>query len=402
MKNWSKMSLEKSSWKMVWNETMIIIVMAIAFVLLIPITVFAEYYDLCDIDCVPDNYHFGDDIKQDMEVIVCEDKLRLQEKLIVEQCGVIPQFYEKSIAELKQLWGEMHGPVIPEFYPMEPYFKQFTEEDSFCLLNSEDYRNCLADNGPLEDLEISSQEAYTLLYHGCHSAARNLIASEDMTREEASYVFNECEFFVDYIIEASTGSSQYKVICSAPDGYCMEKHGVNNPDSYGICLEKWIPFCKTYEEKEIACGKGTIEKNGQCVVDISKQLESKSSNGGGCLIATATYGSELAPQVQQLRELRDNTLLQTESGASFINSFNKIYYSFSPVIADYERENPIFREMVKVAITPMISSLSILNYVEMPSDQEVLGYGISLILLNLVMYFVAPAVLIIQLKKRSN
>ena len=63
--------------------------------------------------------------------------------------------------------------------------------------------------------------------------------------------------------------------------------------------------------------------------------------GGGCLIATATYGSEMAPQVQQLRELRDNQLLQTESGTAFMGTFNDIYYSFSPIIADYERENPL-------------------------------------------------------------
>ena len=63
------------------------------------------------------------------------------------------------------------------------------------------------------------------------------------------------------------------------------------------------------------------------VVDITD-----SDNGGGCLIATATYGSELAPQVQQLREIRDNHLLGTESGTSFMNSFNQFYYSFSPVI----------------------------------------------------------------------
>jgi len=120
---------------------------------------------------------------------------------------------------------------------------------------------------------------------------------------------------------------------------------------------------------------------------------------GGCLIATATYGSVLAPQVQLLRELRDNTLIQTNSGSAFMMGFNQFYYTFSPTIADWERENPVFKEAVKLAITPLISSLSILNYVDMDSEAEVLGYGISLILLNVGMYFVAPTIVIIRLKK---
>jgi len=120
---------------------------------------------------------------------------------------------------------------------------------------------------------------------------------------------------------------------------------------------------------------------------------------GGCLIATATFGSELAPQVQQLREIRDNSLLQTESGRIFMESFNQFYYSFSPTIADLERENSMFKEAVKVTITPLLSSLSLLNYVNMDSDVEVLGYGISLILLNVGMYFVLPAVVIHRVRK---
>jgi len=83
-----------------------------------------------------------------------------------------------------------------------------------------------------------------------------------------------------------------------------------------------------------------------------------------------------------------------------MKSFNDFYYSFSPIIADYERENPVFREAVKIAITPMISSLSILNYVDMDSEFEVLGYGISLIVLNIGMYFVAPVVVIVGIRKR--
>ena len=121
---------------------------------------------------------------------------------------------------------------------------------------------------------------------------------------------------------------------------------------------------------------------------------------GGCLIATATYGSELAPQVQLLRELRDNQLLNTESGSAFMGMFNDVYYSFSPQIADLERENPVFKEMVKISITPLLTSLSLLNYVDMDSEESVLGYGISLILLNVGMYIGIPVVMIVGIRKR--
>ena len=88
---------------------------------------------------------------------------------------------------------------------------------------------------------------------------------------------------------------------------------------------------------------------------------------GGCLIATASYGSELAPQVQLLREIRDNTVLQTQSGESFMNGFNHIYYSFSPTIADYERENPVFKEAVKLTLTPLLASLTLLQHTDIDS-----------------------------------
>jgi len=119
---------------------------------------------------------------------------------------------------------------------------------------------------------------------------------------------------------------------------------------------------------------------------------------GGCLIATATYGSELAPQVQLLREIRDNTVLQTQSGTSFMTAFNQFYYSFSPAIADYERENTIFKETVKLTLTPLLVSLTLLQHVDIDSEYDMLGYGIGIILLNIGMYFVAPAVLITKIR----
>jgi len=125
-------------------------------------------------------------------------------------------------------------------------------------------------------------------------------------------------------------------------------------------------------------------------------------NGGGCLIATAAFGSELAPQVQLLREIRDNTILQTKSGSIFMTGFNQFYYSFSPAVADYERENTTFKEAVKLTLTPLLTSLTLLQYADIDSESEMLGYGISIILLNIGMYFVAPAVLITKIRKRVN
>ena len=145
-------------------------------------------------------------------------------------------------------------------------------------------------------------------------------------------------------------------------------------------------------EPEIGeCGPGTDLIDGKC------ELIDQPKEGGGCLIATAAYGSEMAPQVQFLREIRDNKVMSTESGVSFMTGFNQFYYSFSPVVADYERENPLFKEAVKIGLTPMVSSLAILDYAD--SEDEILGYGISLIILNVGMYIAAPAMIIYKARK---
>jgi hypothetical protein len=156
-----------------------------------------------------------------------------------------------------------------------------------------------------------------------------------------------------------------------------------------IGLEK--PEIKEQESGQ--CGPGTILVNGICTVDENIQ-------GGGCLIATAAYGSEMAPQVQFLREIRDSKVMSTAAGVSFMTGFNQLYYSFSPTIADLERENPIFKEIVKIGITPMLSSLSIMSAAD--SEQEIVGYGIGVILMNVGMYFVAPTMLFYSIKKAKT
>jgi hypothetical protein len=76
-----------------------------------------------------------------------------------------------------------------------------------------------------------------------------------------------------------------------------------------------------------------------------------------CLIATAAFGSELTPQVQYLRHFRDHYILSTASGTAFMKVFNNVYYSFSPQVAEYEREQPWLQATIKVALYPLFGIL---------------------------------------------
>jgi hypothetical protein len=170
----------------------------------------------------------------------------------------------------------------------------------------------------------------------------------------------------------------------------------NSEPTYKAWFDENFPDQTIYEAvgleppKTGICGTGTHFVDGVCIAD---------RQGGGCLIATAAYGSEMSEQVQFLREMRDNTVLGTESGYAFMETFNSIYYSFSPTIADLERQSTIFKNTVQIAITPLLSSLSILSLADIDSEEEMLGYGIGVILLNLGVYVASPAIAVIKVRK---
>ena len=147
-----------------------------------------------------------------------------------------------------------------------------------------------------------------------------------------------------------------------------------------------------YESMTTSGGGGGAD-NGDDVSPVRN--DTGNGDGGGCLIATAAFGSELAPQVQQLRDLRDNTVLATASGTAFMSGFNQVYYAFSPAVSDLERENPAFKSAVRVALVPMLSSLSLLNHANIDTESEMLGYGLAVIVLNVGMYIGAPTFAII-------
>jgi hypothetical protein len=185
-----------------------------------------------------------------------------------------------------------------------------------------------------------------------------------------------------------------------PTGQTVLTRAVQTDSGGNFELQFKIPSYGTSGNYDIIANAKVNGNVATATKTISQSSQSTSAKGGGCLIATAAFGSELAPQVQMLREIRDNQLLHTQAGTGFMTGFNSFYYSFSPTVADWERQNPVFKEMVKDTITPLITSLTILQYVPINSEATALFYGIGIILLNIGMYFVAPTVVVLKIKNR--
>jgi peptide/nickel transport system substrate-binding protein len=80
-------------------------------------------------------------------------------------------------------------------------------------------------------------------------------------------------------------------------------------------------------------------------------------NAPKCVIATATYGSEVSPEVQFLRNFRDNMILKTNVGSNFMLAFNVWYYSFSPTVAQSIAGNFALKTGMKYVLYPVISIL---------------------------------------------
>jgi len=78
-----------------------------------------------------------------------------------------------------------------------------------------------------------------------------------------------------------------------------------------------------------------------------------------CVIATATYGSELSPQVQLLRNFRENIALKTFAGSSFMTAFNAWYYSWSPPVATAIAPDNAARATMRVVLQPILNILQI-------------------------------------------
>ncbi|MGH7351565.1 MAG: CFI-box-CTERM domain-containing protein, partial [Candidatus Methylomirabilales bacterium] len=140
---------------------------------------------------------------------------------------------------------------------------------------------------------------------------------------------------------------------------------------YGIDVD---PLDNAYVTGETASGgvtpfpttAGAFDTIFNLVVDafIAKLMESPAAGAGGgggggssgfCFIATAAFGSPLAPQVQLLREFRDRYLMTNAPGRLFVST----YYRISPPVATFIAESETLRAIVRAGLIPVIGWVSL-------------------------------------------
>jgi PKD repeat protein len=179
-----------------------------------------------------------------------------------------------------------------------------------------------------------------------------------------------------------------------PDGDTFTRTSTTNPGDYSDVYSpdmvgSWIV---------VASWGGDATHEGASSSAMSFIIKSSE-----CLIATATYGSELSQNVQFLRGFRDNDVLKTFAGSSFMTVFNGFYYSFSPDVASVISSNEALRGLMKVVLYPLmgILQLSSATFSIFSFNQElgIVMAGLVASVLIGVFYFLPFALLLSLVRK---
>jgi hypothetical protein len=73
-----------------------------------------------------------------------------------------------------------------------------------------------------------------------------------------------------------------------------------------------------------------------------------------CIIATAAFGSAMAPEVIYMRFVRDKLIGSTRAGRTLVDAFNAFYYSWSPSVARAVAPNSILRAVSRALLLPLV------------------------------------------------
>jgi hypothetical protein len=106
-------------------------------------------------------------------------------------------------------------------------------------------------------------------------------------------------------------------------------------------------------------GQGEQSEEDSTTVTVSNfEKDNPGASGGGCFIATASYGSSMDSHVMLLEKLRDPLLLTNPVGEEFV----KLYYAFSPPLADFIEKHETLRKVVRRSLLPFAAMAYVMIY----------------------------------------
>jgi uncharacterized membrane protein len=144
---------------------------------------------------------------------------------------------------------------------------------------------------------------------------------------------------------------------------------------------------------------GALLHTTQVTILISQLVTTTTTSGGTpkCFIATATYGSPLAPEVQFLRTFRDREIMNTYVGWNFMIAFNAWYYSFSPAVAQSITQHPAAQAAMRAILYPLMIILRVgAMPFSLPVNRELAALASELVICLLigVAYLALPLTLL--------
>jgi len=148
----------------------------------------------------------------------------------------------------------------------------------------------------------------------------------------------------------------YSWVGSAPSGVSVTLPSPVTPPS-GSSATSTLTVTTTSSSSTGTFSLQVTGSSGSLSHNVNVGLTIAASAAPKCIIATATYGSEVAPEVQLLRNFRDNSIMKTKSGSNFMIAFNAWYYSFSPNLAAYLNTHWVEQTVMKGVLYPLIGIL---------------------------------------------
>ncbi len=124
-----------------------------------------------------------------------------------------------------------------------------------------------------------------------------------------------------------------------------------------------------------------------------------------CIIATAAYGSAMAPEVVYMRHVRDNMIGSSQTGRTLVNGWNTFYYSWSPPLAQLIASNDALQSTFRVLLLPLVgiihltASIYTLTATVNTSFAAVIAF-LSAAITSTAIYVVTPLFIILQIRKR--